>query len=285
MMDGGLALASGVLFVARSGAARVVPHDLEGRPLGPGFAIDGLDGRRATIGALACDVDRRLWTVDPGARALRGFSVFGSEVFRWQADAPDRDRAAHLGRPVGVAVGGVEAETRLVVASAGERRHALHWIDPLAREALSLRPLGAPAGRFRHLAGVALAGRFAYACETGAARVQVFRDGEFHFAFGAPPAPGGAPFEPRAIAVLPDGRIVVAHAGETSALLLFEPGGRFLRVLVGDGPEPGAVLEPVALAADGERLWVLDRGGDRLQAFDPGGEHLGAPRNAAPDGG
>lgn len=278
-MSGAIALSQGVLYVARpQGRLRVRAFDLEGRALPGGFALRGLDSRAARVRALAVDADRRVWLADESSRAVRGFSVFGAEIFLWR-DELEQDRAGHLGVPVGLAAHGIENSLRLLVASAGERRHALHLVDPAARTASSLRPLGDPNERFRRLAGVALHDDLACACETAAGRVQVFRDGEFHFAFGATAARPDERFEPRAIALLSDGRMLVAHAGETSALLLFDRGGRRATRLAGDGLEEGAVFEPSAVAvhessSDAESLAaVIDKDGERVQLFSLAGRH------------
>ena len=284
-MHGALALSQGVLHVARPSArVEIVPYDLDGRPLGRGFRVRGLAGSRVELAAIACDVDRRIWAVDSSSRALRGFNVFGLELFAWRDDAVEElDRPARIGRPVGIATTGVETDLRLLVASAGERRHALHWVDPVERTALSMRPLGDPNERFRRLAGVALDGALAAACEVGAQRVQVFRSGEFHFAFRCPPAPGtGSSFEPRAIAILPDARFVVACGGGASGVLLFRGDGMLERVLAHDGLEDGCVFEPSAVAVEPGRLEaetriaVIDRDGARVQLFGLDGRAFGA---------
>lgn len=271
-MLGALTVSRGVLYVARPGARTWVrPYDFDGRALAPGFRVRGLEGVRADLRALAADEDRRVWAADAGSRAVRAFSVFGQELFLARDEDPSgADRAGRFGQPVGVAAVGVEDETRLVVASAGERRHALHLVDPTSRTALSLRPLGDPNGVFRRLAGVAASGRFAYACERGAGRVQVFRDGEFHFACHATASPGlGETFEPSAIAVLSDGNLVVCHAGAHAGLLLFEPSGRFVRVLAADGDDAFELCEPSAVAVDEHsgRIAVLDLDGARVQVL------------------
>lgn len=284
-MHGALALAQGVLYVARPAARTlIVPFDLDGRPLARGFRVRGLGGARVELAALACDVDRRIWAADTGAQALRAFNVFGLELFAWRDDSLEElDRAARIGRPVGVAASGVESDLRLLVASAGERRHALHWVNPEERTALSLRPLGDPNERFQRLAGVGLSGTLAAACEAGAGRVQVFRDGEFHFAFRCVVSAGkGGTFTPRAVAVLPDGRFVVACTGEPSALLLVRGDGRVERVLAQDGLEDGCVFEPSAVAVEPEtrdsaaRVAVIDRDGARVQLFALDGRSFGA---------
>lgn len=289
-MFGALTVSRGVLYVARPGArAWVRPYDFDGRALATGFRVRGLEGVRADLRALAADADRRIWAADAGSRAVRAFNVFGQELFLARDDdASNADRAGRFGQPVGIAAVGVEDETRLVVASAGERRHALHLVDPAARTALSLRPMGDPNASFRRLAGVAAAGRFAYACERGAGRVQVFRDGEFHFACHTTLAPGlRETFEPSAVAVLADGRLLVCHAGAHAAVLLFEAGGRFVRALATDGAddvelsEPSAIAIDEAFAAGAPRFAVLDQAGARVQVLSLEGRCFGSFQDPA----
>jgi len=283
-MSGALASMRGVLYVARPGArAHVQPFDFDGRPLSAGFRVRGLDGARVDPRALAVDEDRRLWLADTSSAAVRGFDVFGQERFQARDEAGRaRDAAGSLGRPVGVAASGVERETRLLVASSGERRHALHLLDPHERLALSLRPLGDPQGRFRGLAGVALRAGLGAVCERAAQRVQVFREGEFHFAFRCPPAPGvGEDFDPVAVAILAGGRFLVVHAGERPALLLFDAGGRFERTVARHGAQELELVEPCSVALEevaGEppRLAVLDQAGLRVQVLTLDGRAYGS---------
>ena len=102
----------------------------------------------------------------------------------------------------------------------------------------------------------------------------------------SPPSGSGAGardgFEPRAVAVLTDGRLIVAHGGEESALLLLDRGGRLLRVLAKRGSNSGGVFEPSAVAVDESerdectRIAVIDRDGDRVQVFTLGGTCYGS---------
>ena len=282
-MHGSLALKGGILHVASAAApARVRPYDLDGRALGPGFAIGGVDGARPSIAGLAVDVDHRLWIADRGSARVRAFTAFGRELSgRGGREPADSDVAGALGRLAGVACAGVEDEALLVVASSGERRHALHAFDLRAERWRSLRPAGDPQGVFRDLASVAIRERTIWACERGAARVQVFREGEFHFAFRVESGAARAP-EPRAIAPLSDGRLVVVVAGEDAAVLLVDAGGRTLRVLAGPGTETGEVFEPSDVVVDegadesSTRVAVIDKDGDRVQVFTLAGRCFGS---------
>ena len=144
------------------------------------------------------------------------------------------------------------------------------------RAPVSLRPLGDPQGSFSGLCDLVLAGRTLHACEEQAGRIQVFRDGEFHYALRC------AGLRPRAIAPLEDGRVVVAQAGEASALVLLESDGSFVRTLALHGEGEGEVSDPCSLALEPgaderhTRIALLDRGGDRVQVFAPDGRCFGS---------
>jgi hypothetical protein len=262
-----LCSAGGVLYLLREQRGpRLAPFDWDGRPLGEGFAIPAADGAACDPRGLSVDGDRRLWIADRGARALRAFSVFGIEVQRL---------GGAFEQLSAVAAAGVEHELVLLAGSSGERRHALAWLGPEGGLRSSLRPLGDPEGRFRGLCDLALRGRTLHVCEEPARRIQVFRDGEFHYALAT-----GA-LAPCAIAPLEDGRVLAAQAGEASALVLLGPDGSLVRALAAHGEAEGEVLDPCSLAVlEGEderhtRVAVLDRGGDRVQVFALDGRCFG----------
>jgi hypothetical protein len=285
-VHGRLALKGGILYVGRhtARAGFVRPFDLDGHALGPGFPVRGVDGGRASIAGLAVDDDHRIWVADAASRRVRAFSAFGRELAEFASRAPgDADRAGSLGSPVDVACSGVEDEARICVASGGTRRHALHLFDRHGERVLSLRPAGDPLGVFRGLTAVAVRDRTVWACERGAHRVQVFRDGEFHFLFGVDLGRlSSQAFEPRAIATLSDGRLVVAHGGAEGALLLLEREGRIARVLARGGPGSGEVFEPSGVVVDerdsegSSRIAVIDSDGDRVQVFTLEGRCFGS---------
>lgn len=284
-MLGSLCARNGILYVGRHAlAAHVRPYDFGGLPLGPGFSFRGRDGGRAEASGIAVDLDRRVWVADRAAGALRAFTAFGRELDGALSGVdPERDAPGALGDVVAVAADGVEEGARLLASRGGVRRHALQLFELRTRGVLSLRPRGDADGTFHGLAGVALRGRWIWACEAGAGAVQVFRDGEFHYLFASPPSPGTrAHFEPRALAPLADGRTIVAQGGTlASALLLFDAGGRLLRVLAEHGAEDGGVLEPTGVAVlegagdDATRVAVIDQDGDRVQVFTLGGRCAG----------
>ena len=287
-MHGSLALHRGILYVGRwAKTARVAAFDLDGRTLDAGFAFrDPAVGHSAAAG-LAVDDDRHLWLADTPAQRVRLFTLFGQEVGGFGVGAEDLapelvpDRAGEVRRPVDVAVEGDSDGVCIVVASGGERRHAVQVFGGSGRLVQSLRPGGDPRARFRGVSGVGLFGTTIAVAETGFGRVQVFRDGDFHFAFAASSS-RGMPFEPTAVQPLADGRFVVAHRGPAGGVTLFDAGGRRVRTLAGPGTGEGRVDDPSDLAVDpaegdrGTRVAVIDREGERVQVFTLQGRCFGA---------
>lgn len=285
-MQGSLALARGVLFVGHHAhRAHVRTFDLDGRRLEAGFSFAGPDGSRASAAGLAVDEDHRVWVADALGRRLLAFTLFGREVARVEASAgvagtARDDRQGRLGPPSDVLSCGAEDEHRLLVASRGRRRHGVQILDLARGTSRSLRPLGEPAERFADVDDLALDGRDLFVCERRAGRIQVFRDGEFHYAIRLDPR--GCRFEPTAAAPLPGGRLVVCQAGERSALLLLERGGRRVRTLATTGEETGAVCEPADVVVEPgadertTRIAVIDRDGDRVQVFNCEGRCFGS---------
>jgi hypothetical protein len=151
---------------------------------------------------------------------------------------------------------------------------------PDGRWLASLKPGGQPLGHFRDVRAVASRGRWIYVAEGKPGRIQVFRDGEFHFLFGVPVRPGGH-FEPVGLAPLADDHLVVACGGEDSALIVVDPAGRHVRTLAGAGRDPGQVIEPndvVAEQAEGgadARVAAIDRDAERVQVFTLAGRCYG----------
>ncbi len=271
-----LCSAAGVLYVLRDERGpRLRPYDWDGHALGEGFPIPATESGACDPRALAVDGDRRLWIADRGACALRAFSVFGIEVQRIAAPPGRSQRHSGFQQLSALAAWGVEDELLLAAGSGGERRHALALCGAQGSRPLSLRPLGDPEGRFSGLSDLVLAGRTLHACEEQAGRVQVFRDGEFHYAVRT----GG--LRPCAVAPLEDGRLVVAQTGESSALVLLESDGSPQRTLAEHGTDEGQVCDPCSLALEpgGDerhtRIAVLDRGGDRVQVFALDGRCFG----------
>jgi hypothetical protein len=274
-----LALRHGVVWICRSaGVARVAPYDLGGRRLGEGFVVRGARGGTADVRGIAVDADRRIWTADAGSGSVRAFTAFGAEC--GGIDDPGLADAS------GIAVQGIEAELRLLGARRGARRDALRLVDPRSKASVALRSRGDPSAAFANLAGVALSGRLAFACEAGRSAVQVFRDAEFHYEIAWRGLRAGeAPFEPRAIAATADGRSIVAgRAAGSGAVFLFDAGGSFVRRLdeeLAEGSESvdddvsGVVVEEVG-SERGSIVLVLDRGGTRVLAFTLDGGCLGA---------
>ena len=288
-MHGSLALHRSLLFVgSEEKTARVRVFDLDGHECVDGFAFRDPRAGRSEAAGIAVDEDRRIWVADPPASRVRRFSIFGREEggiglgLEEELETPPwRDARGVVRGPVDVAVSGNGEEGQIVVACAGERRHAVQCFDVALGYTHSPRPCGDPLGRFRGVRGVALRGRFLYVAEAGGARVQVFRDGAFHFAFSIP-VRGGGRFEPVALAPLSDGRLVVACSGSVSALLLVDGTGRLLSTLAAQGEGEGEVSVPGDVVVEEEardaasRVAVVDRDGARVQVFTLEGRCYGA---------
>jgi hypothetical protein len=286
--QGALALHRGALFVGSSAkTARVRAFDLDGAPLEAGFTFADRELGRSTVSGLALDDDRHVWVADTPAQRVRLFTLFGTEIGGLGAGpedlAPDLvpDRAGEVRAPVDVAVEGDSDHVKLVVASGGERRHAVQVFGGSGAFVCSLRPEGDPGRRFRRVAGIGLFGRILAVAEAGAGRVQVFRDEEFHFAFSLSAARAG-PFEPTAVAALPDGRFVVAHRGPGGGVVLVDASGRPLATLARAGALEGEVDDPSDLAVDATgrdrttRVFVIDAAGERVQVFTLEGRCYGS---------
>lgn len=286
-MSGRLALARRVLWVGRhAGAAHLRPYDLDGRALAAGFSFRDEEAGGSSVDGLAVDADRGLWVADGRAERVRRFTVFGGEVLTLAGlGGHVRDGRGSLAELTDLALlqdAEGERAPRLLVASGGWRRNALQILDEEGRWQDSLRSEGDPRERFRGLGAVAAAGRWIAAAEAGRGRVQVFRDGEFHFLV-RPVPDSGAAGEISAVAVLEDGRLVVGLSGgeRWSVLLLLDAAGRLLARLAEGGLGHGEVLDPRGLALEAgredrdTRLAVLDRDAERVQVFSLDGRCFG----------
>jgi hypothetical protein len=284
--SGALALHRGALYVGSADkTARVRAFDLDGAPLEAGFDFADPTLGRSSVDGLALDDDRHVWVADRAAGRVRLFTLFGVEVGGLGVGVEDLaadlipDRAGDVREPVGVAVDGDSDGQRIAVASGGERRHALQVFGGSGRLVRSLAPEGDPRRCFRRLAGLSLRGRLLAAAEAGAGRVQVFRDGEFLFAFPTAPPRG---FAPTAVALLPGGRFLVAHRGSAGGIELFDAGGRHLHSLAQAGLAEGSVHDPTGLAVDPTgvdrttRVFAIDCEAERVQVLTLDGRCCGS---------
>ncbi len=287
-MQGALRLHAGVLYVGwHELTAKVAAFDLDGRPLETRFAFRDEVVGRSTVDGLDVDDDHRLWVVDGAAARIRCFSLFGREVASVgdetpPGNAPSRDARGELGVPVDVRVSGSDDDQVVLVASGGVRRHAVQQLRVSSGTGDSLRPLGDPEGRFQRVRSLDVSGETLAICEAGARRVQLFqgRPGEryrFDFAFEVPEGIG----TPEALAVVGDGRVLVATRGPTSGLHVFDAAGRLRRTIAGAGAET-ELEEPCAVAIERgvddrrARVCVLDRDGGRVQVLSLDGRAFGS---------
>ncbi len=284
-MRGSLALRQGVLYVGtEERTAHVCAFDLDGAPLEAAFSFRGEDDGAASVCGLDVDADHRVWVADGVGGRLLGFTLVGAAL----AEVAGSRSGAHdargvLGKCIDVLCVDEDDEQRLIVASGGTRRHAVQVL-PLGpgRRDVSLRPMGHQDGHFRDVRGLALGDgdRELFVCEAGGARLQVFRELDFHRSLVV--ACGRVAFEPNAVAVCEDGRLVVAQGGEESALLLCSADGRLLQVLAAHGEDEGQVLDPGSVVIEPgrddrhTRVLVIDRDGLRIQVFNLAGQCWGA---------
>jgi len=74
---------------------------------------------------------------------------------------------------------------------------------------------------------------------------------------------------PRDVAIGPDGNVYVSDTGN-KRISVFDPNGRYLRALGGEGTAPGQFKEPVGIAFDPTgNLWVADTWNQRIQKLNP----------------
>lgn len=283
-MSGRLALARGVLWVGRhSGTVHLRPYDLDGQALGRGFSFRDEVAGASSVAGLAVDADRGLWLADARAGRVRRFSIFGgtSRVL----DGARGDARGALSDLADLALlqdDEGEREPQILVACGGWRRHALQLLDERGEWLGSLRSEGDPRLTFRGVSAVSARGRWIAVAESGRSRVQIYREGEFHFLVRPAPAAGGVG-EISAVSVLEDGRTLVGLSGgeSRSALLLLDRAGRLERCLAPGGGGEGDVLDPQGIATepgreDGRtRIAVLDRDAERVQVFGLDGRCFG----------
>lgn len=284
-MSGRLALARGVLWVGRHArAAHLRPYDLDGHPLGPGFSFRDAGAGGGSVDGLAVDADRGIWVADGRSSCVRRFTIFGGEIQTLQASpAASRDGRGVLAELADLAlIQDLEGEQapRLLVACGGWRSYAVQVFDEEGLWQAYLRSEGDPQQHYRGVRAVDARGRWIAVAEAGRKRVQVFRDGEFHFLV-RPAAEGGGDLA--SVAVLEDGRLVIGLVGgeSRSAVLLLDAAGRLVRPLAVGGTGHGQVLDPVGVAVEHgsedrrTRVAVLDRDGERVQVLNLEGRCYG----------
>jgi hypothetical protein len=282
-MQGALALARGVLHVGRQDATVFVrPYDLDGVPLAPGFSLREPNGEACALAGLAADDDHRLWMGDRLSDAVRSFSLFGRPGVSFRGSQGSSDPRGGLSHLVDLCLVALEEDVEpwILTARGGSRRHAVQIFTQAGQWMASLRPSGDPLGSFQDVRAVASLDRLVFVCEGAPGRIQIFRDGEFHYTLRVPEV-GGEKAEPIAVAPLAPDRLVVACGGPAQALILCDGAGRLIRVLAEGGPAAGQVLEVTDVVAEPEasvadpRIVAMDRDGERVQVFTLGGRCAG----------
>ncbi|HPF14880.1 MAG TPA: hypothetical protein PLJ12_11470 [Planctomycetota bacterium] len=281
-MYGGLCEAGGVLYVGRHAkSASVTAFDLDGHPIRTIVRFQDAKAGRSAATGLSLDHDHRLWIADGPAGCVRGYTLFGVQVVCLEPATERRDQVGDLGYPVATLALGEDEDMVLVVASGGRRRHAVQVLHTVRGTNLSLRPLRDPEGRFEEVCAIAARGtRELLVLEAAAARIQVFRGGDYHFSIPLHEAGPGA--RPSCMVVAPDGHVVVGFGGERSSVWVFDDEGRRIACIAEGGREDGQVEDPCALALapsqglQPARVFVMDAFGDRVQVFTLQGVCYGA---------
>ncbi|MBM3976371.1 MAG: hypothetical protein FJ299_05205 [Planctomycetes bacterium] len=264
-MNGALASRGRALVVAWPGRqARWRAFELSGRALTEWRALPG------ECAGVELDTDHRLWIADPAFARVRCVNLFGNELctLRARASAP-RDGLGTLADPRGLCCAGDGDPLRLWLVQGGLRRGAVQLFDESGRARLRLRSLGDAREPFRNARRVRAAGRYVWVLETLARRVQVFRDGDFHFAFQV--RERGEPQPLSAIALYEDGSGVVCTDGAAPGLLRIGRSGNVREAL--SAPVEGACDMALLDGVDpsSARVALLDREGLRVRAFDAAG--------------
>ena len=132
-MFGCLAVHHRLLFIGSSeGCGRVLVVDSETGEEGHQFVFGAKESGKADAAGLAVDADSRVYVADTRNRAVRIFSVFGSEVGRLSAlpsmSARGSDRRGSLGRPHDLAL---DDDGRIYVCSGlADRVHSVQCFLP-----------------------------------------------------------------------------------------------------------------------------------------------------------
>jgi hypothetical protein len=275
-VSGSLAARGRTLYVAWPGRpARWRAFDVSGRALTPWTALASGGGGGANCAGLEVDADHRLWIADPEHALVRCVNVFGNQLAALRAwpRAP-RDGLGTLAEPLGIACAGDGDPLRLWLAQGGVRRAAVQLLDESGRARARLRSLGDPREPFHGARRVRAAGRYVWVLETLARRVQVFRDGEFHFAFQVRERAAAAPLA--SLALFEDGSGVVCTAGEAARLVRIGRSGNVRGAVCDDVAAPADVALLDGFDPASARIALLDRDGLRVRAFEAAGRCVGA---------
>lgn len=286
-MQGSLAIARGTLFVGlQAKSAHVRTFDLGGRELATAFSFRDERAGCSAASGLAVDGDHRILVADTPADRVRRFTLFGREVDgigapQEGAPGPIPVLPGLVTRPVDVEVRGNADQGWVAVACGGEARHAVQLFEPDLTYRTSCRSLGEAGRSFQGVVRLGSHEDSLLVAESVARRIQIFREGEFLFAFHLTDRLGER-YEPSAVAAVGDGRLVVGCRAPRSALFLVDATGRPLRELASQGEEEGGIVEPTDVVLEPgnddrhAQLFVIDRDGLRVQVFTLEGRCLGS---------
>ncbi len=169
-----------------------------------------------------------------------------------------------------------DAAGRLYVVQSQASRITI--LNPDGSVASTMGKPGAGDGDFQEPWSVAIAPDGSiYVADTWNHRIQKFdangrfvtKWGSFIDTKGQRDAEPYAFWGPRDVAIGPDGNVYVSDTGN-KRITVFDPNGRYLRALGGEGSGPGQLKEPVGIAFDpAGNLWVADTWNQRIQKLNP----------------
>lgn len=205
-----------------------------------------------------------LYVVDWDGRIQR-FSRAGQVQISWMMPEVDK------GKPEGICL---TPEGHLLVADTHYSR--VIEFDAVGREVRRWGSYGTETGQFIYPVAICMDARNRiYVAEYGENdRVQVFdRTGHYLHSIGEFGDDAGQLQRPSGLAIGPEGAVYVADA-VNHRLQVFTPDGTLLRIMGGQGQEPGHFYYPYDLSIRGEDLYVVEYGGQRVQKLRLTGEPL-----------
>ena len=232
-------------------------------------------------GGIAIDDKRgEIMVANTGARRIEVYSLNGRLRTHFTHRVRGRDGNSLPGQPAGLLID--PAGHTLVVDGLASYVDVLDFRGrALARLDLGRPGAGLPAANT--VAGVAVAPNGELLVASGDDTARVYRFDARYRPLGCwePRGNGSRVSGVRGIAVLPDGRCVLACAASKTVVKIFAAGGGFENAFGSHEVRPGNFSNPSGLAVtkDG-RIWVSDEIRQSVQVFDADGTFLGAVSGA-----